>query len=151
VALLDLIEGVRAGVQSHLEILGVRALLAEGTLPAPQLQFRVLLPDGPVVLDAAWPDVRLAVEFDGAAFHESPEDRERDLRRDVALAALGWVVLRFSYADVTERPRKCAAQVAAVYQGRLDAAEPDIPAIRMSGSAASIGGGHSAGTPLRQR
>ena len=31
----------------------------------------------------------MAVELDGAAFHGSREARERDLRRDTALAALG--------------------------------------------------------------
>ena len=34
--------------------------------------------------------------MDGAAFHGSADARERDTRRDVALATLGWVVLRFS-------------------------------------------------------
>jgi hypothetical protein len=34
------------------------------------------------------------------------------------LAALGWVVLRFGYRDVTERPEVCRAQIAAVHQQR---------------------------------
>ena len=37
---------------------------------------------GRVRLDAAYPDARVAVELDGAAFHGSREARERDLRRD---------------------------------------------------------------------
>lgn len=117
-ALLELLAEIDAGVQSYLELQGRRALLSVPGLPRPQLQHRVLLPDGPVHLDAAWPEVLLAVEFDGAAFHSDPEARQRDLRRDAALAAMGWVVLRFSYADVTERPRACAAQVAAAYRSR---------------------------------
>ena len=117
-ALLELLDEIRAGAQSHLEIIGRRALLSMPGLPRPRQQYGVLLPDGPVHLDAAWPEVMLVVEFDGAAFHSDPDARQRDLRRDAALAALGWVVLRFSYADVSERPQVCAAQVAAVYRSR---------------------------------
>jgi hypothetical protein len=104
--LLELLGHVRAGAQSHLEILGVRALVAAG-LPMPLLQYGIALPDGPVRLDAAWPDVKVAVEFDGAAFHGSPNARQRDLRRDAALAALGWVVLRFS-TRTSPSDRTCA-------------------------------------------
>jgi hypothetical protein len=75
---------MRPGAQSHLEILGLRALVASAGLPRPVQQHRVLLPDGTVKLDAAWPEVKLAVEFDGAAFHTDPVARRRDLRRDAA-------------------------------------------------------------------
>ncbi len=64
----------------------------------------VVLPFGTVHLDAAIPELRIGVELDGAAFHGSPEARERDTRRDVALAARGWVVLRFSYRRLTREP-----------------------------------------------
>ena len=135
-ALLELLEEVRAGVQSHLEMLGRRALLSMPGLPIPRLQYRVLLPDGPVHLDAAWPEVLLAVEFDGAAFHSDPEARQRDLRRDAALAALGWVVLRFRYEDV----RRPTAALRGPDPRRLPSEadrpslEAGIPSARMSGS-----------------
>ena len=138
-ALIDLLDHVRSGAQSHLEIIGLEALRAVPGLPAPHLQYRVLLPDGPVRLDAAWPEVRLAVEFDGMAFHSTSEARMRDLRRDAALAAVGWVVLRFSYADVIERPAFCGVQVATVYRQRyIDVPQADIPVARMPGSGTSM-------------
>jgi hypothetical protein len=114
--LLGLIAG---GCQSELEVFGVLHVLSVPGLPGCAQQHRVVLPDGPVLLDAAWPEVKLAVELDGAAFHGSPEARERDLRRDAALAALGWVVLRFSYRRLTRLPEACQAQIAAVYRQRL--------------------------------
>ncbi|WP_346622579.1 DUF559 domain-containing protein [Blastococcus montanus] len=114
--LLGLIAG---GCQSELEIFGVQHVLDVAGLPACRQQHRVLLPDGPVLLDAAWPEVELAVELDGAAFHGSPEARERDLRRDAALAAAGWIVLRFSYRRLTRNPAACRAQIRAVYERRL--------------------------------
>jgi very-short-patch-repair endonuclease len=60
----------------------------------------------------------LAVELDGAAHHTSAEDRAKDLARDRALAALGWVVLRFTYADVLRDPDGVRAKVLEVYRAR---------------------------------
>ena len=82
---------IAGGCESPLEIFAVRHVLAIPGLPPCEQQHRLLLPGGPVRLDAAWPEAKIAVELDGAAFHSSPEARERDLRRDAALALrLGW-------------------------------------------------------------
>jgi hypothetical protein len=121
-ALAGLIDLIDAGCQSELEIFGVQHLLTVQGLPPCRQQHRLVLPDGPVFLDAAWPEVKLAVELDGAAFHGSPEARERDLRRDAALAALGWIVLRFSYRRLTGHPEACRAQIRAAYLARLSVA-----------------------------
>jgi len=89
-------------------------------VPAYVQQHRVVLPDGRAAeLDAAWPEARVAVELDGAAFHGSREARERDLRRDSALAALGWVVLRFSYERLVSDPDGCRREIEAVVRHRL--------------------------------
>lgn len=120
--LVELVGLIAGGCQSELEIFGVRHVLAVPGLPPVRQQHRLVLPGGPVFLDAAWPEVKLAVELDGAAFHGSPEARERDLRRDAALAALGWVVLRFSYRQLTRHPDRCRAQIAAAYRSRLSVA-----------------------------
>jgi len=117
-ALAELLGHVARGSRSELEIRATRDVLDGLGLPAPERQHRVLLSRGPILLDAAWPDLRIAVEFDGAAFHGDLEARERDLRRDAELAALGWVVLRFGYRDVTEHPQVCRARIRAVHQAR---------------------------------
>lgn len=116
VALLELLAG---GCQSELEIFGVLKVLGIPDLPPCRQQHPVRLGTGTVWLDAAWPEVKLAVELDGAAFHGSAVARERDLRRDAALAAEGWLVLRFSYARLTREPDACRAQMRAVYRQRL--------------------------------
>ena len=133
-SLYALLADARAGSQSHLEIIGLRALRAAG-LPPPQLQYEIALGYGALHVDAAWPEVKLAVEFDGATYHANRDDWQRDLRRDAALAALGWVVLRFSYVDMSERPAFCAAQIAATYRQRC----LDVPraAILEAGTAPS--------------
>jgi very-short-patch-repair endonuclease len=110
---------IAAGCESELEVFGVLHVLDVRGLPRYTQQFRVDLPTGPVHPDVAWPEVRLAVELDGAAFHGSREARERDIARDAALAAAGWLVLRFSYRRLTRDPEGCRRQILAVYQQRL--------------------------------
>jgi hypothetical protein len=116
--LLDLIAG---GCQSELEIWGVqRVLPGPPIVPQWVQQHRVVLPDGRRVdLDAAYVEARVAVELDGAAFHGSREARERDLRRDSALAAAGWIVLRFSYARLMADPEGCRREIVAAVLARL--------------------------------
>ncbi|WP_166509631.1 endonuclease domain-containing protein [Blastococcus sp. TF02-8] len=126
-ALQELLRLVAGGSHSELEIFGVRHVLSVPGLPECRRQYRIDLPDGPVFLDAAWPDVRLAVELDGAAFHRSAPARERDLRRDAALAALGWQTLRFSFRRATTEAPACRAQIARTYRSRQGVAPwPDI-------------------------
>lgn len=117
-ALLDLIA---QGCESELEVWGaLHVLPGPPDVPAPVQQYGVRLGDGRSVrLDAAYPEVRVAVELDGAAFHGSRQARERDLRRDTALAALGWVVLRFSYARLMSDPEGCRREIEAVVLQRL--------------------------------
>jgi hypothetical protein len=55
-------------------------------------------------VDFVWRDRSVIVETDGGEHHASISDREEDERRDRALEAAGWVVLRFSWIDVTRRP-----------------------------------------------
>jgi very-short-patch-repair endonuclease len=47
-------------------------------------------------LDFAYVEIKLAVEYDGEAFHSSPEQQERDRARRDYLRGHGWtfVVLR---------------------------------------------------------
>ena len=121
VALEQLLDAVEGGCQSELEIFGVTLVLRIPGLPAPVQQHRVILPTGRHVdLDATYVQARVAVELDGAAFHGSSEDRELDTRRDTALAALGWVVLRFSHRRLTQDPASCRADIEAVGRRRLD-------------------------------
>ena len=118
--LLDL---VADGCESELEIWGVtRVLPGPPHVPAWVQQYPIHLGVGRNVrLDAAYPEARVAVELDGAAFHGNRAARERDLRRDSALAALGWVVLRFSYARLMSDPEGCRREIEAVVLRRLAA------------------------------
>ena len=63
--------------------------------------------------DVYYADHQVAVEVDGRAAHPD-EHRWRDMERDNAGVAAGESVLRYGPADVTDRPRGVAAQVATV-------------------------------------
>jgi very-short-patch-repair endonuclease len=114
----ELVGLVVGGCHSELEIWGVRHVLERPGMPRFVHQLPVRLPGRTVHLDAAVPELEVDVELDGAAFHGSAEDRERDTRRDVALAAAGWVVLRFSYRRLTTDPDGCRREILAVCTAR---------------------------------
>ena len=120
-SLRELLRLLADGCESELEIWGVTHVLpGPPALPRWVQQYGVRLDDGRwIELDAAYPEARVAIELDGAAFHGSRQARERDLRRDTGLAALGWVVLRFSYARLMSDPEGCRREIEAVVRRRL--------------------------------
>lgn len=65
------------------------------------------------VLDVAFVSARLAIEVDGWAFHSDVDRFQRDRHRQNALHALGWTVLRFTWADLTTRPSYVVATILA--------------------------------------
>jgi very-short-patch-repair endonuclease len=88
----------------------LRWLLHAAGVPAPVLQQQISTPSGRFRADLAWPEQRVLVEFDGD-LHRERETFVRDLRRQNALVAAGWTVLRFSSADVLGRAEEVVAQV----------------------------------------
>lgn len=81
--------------------------LASGIRFAQQVSF-----DGVGRVDFVVGD-RLVVEIDGAEFHTSREAFEEDRRRDAALRAAGYRVLRFSYVQVSGRWNEVEGAIAA--------------------------------------
>jgi hypothetical protein len=92
-------------------------------LPPPELQFEILNPIGLVLyrLDLAYPDIMLAIEYDGREHHTSEVDRERDQRRRAYLRRLGWTVVVLTAQDVYGRDPQ-AAQIVRRERDRLLAA-----------------------------
>ena len=82
-------------------------LLRGARLPLPEPGYEV----GPYRLDFAYPEIRLGIELDGYAFHSSKVAWERDLRRQNELLALGWILLRFTWTDVTQRGEAVIAEI----------------------------------------
>lgn len=68
--------------------------------------------DGVVgAVDFAWEVERLIVELDGRRWHAVTTAQERDRRRDRLAVAHGWVVLRFGWQEIVERPNQVANEV----------------------------------------
>jgi Protein of unknown function (DUF559) len=57
------------------------------------------------VRDFHWPHRRLVVEADSYRWHRTPSALNDDRERDVELTLAGYTVLRFTYQQVTRRPR----------------------------------------------
>jgi hypothetical protein len=82
-----------------------RLVMIDGGLPPPVLQHQIVDPRGRTWrLDFAWPDLRVAAEYDGVDWHSGPEAFFRDRRRAAALQDLGWVVVAIVAEDVRHRP-----------------------------------------------
>ncbi|WUR59655.1 hypothetical protein OHS32_32095 [Micromonospora chokoriensis] len=87
--LFDLADGgAQSPPESHLR---VRFIL--GGLPRPVVQHPIRLPSGVVLHpDLAWPEYRVAVEYDGQ-WHSDADQLHRDRRRLNLLVGAGWLVL----------------------------------------------------------
>jgi very-short-patch-repair endonuclease len=72
-------------------------------------------------IDAAYPELLLGIEMDGYESHSSPAAFQRDRTRQNRLVALGWTVLRFTWADVLRSP-EMVAQTIREARARLEAA-----------------------------
>jgi very-short-patch-repair endonuclease len=55
-------------------------------------------------VDVGFADLKVAIEVDGLAYHSDRQRFQRDRTRQNDLVALGWTVLRFTWADLVERP-----------------------------------------------
>jgi very-short-patch-repair endonuclease len=106
------------GCQSELEIWGCLHVLRAPGMPTFVQQRRIAVGGETFVLDAAYDEVKLAIEMDGAAWHGSRKQRERDIRRDALLATIGWQTLRFGYGRMTAAPAACRRDILATYAAR---------------------------------
>ena len=94
----------------------VRVALVLRGVPVPELQHRVHTPAGVFRLDMAWPELGVAVEYDGDE-HRRAERHGRDPDRDAALADLGWDVVRVTGAQLG-RPDALADRILAKLAAR---------------------------------
>ena len=82
-------------------------LLQERGLPMPEVNARV----GRFRVDCLWRTQGVIVELDGHAFHANAATAERDRQRDVELRAAGFIVLRYTWHQVTRQPDQVVADL----------------------------------------
>ena len=71
------------------------------------------------LVDALWRDAGVIVEADSRRFHDIASARRDDARRDRALGARGYRVLRATHDEIVERPATTAARISRALD-RLD-------------------------------
>jgi very-short-patch-repair endonuclease len=95
---------------SELEELLARACRDHG-VPIPQCQVWVELDRRWRRLDFAYVDAKIVIEVDGYESHTTWDGFEDDRVRQNALITAGWRVLRFTRAQLVERPGDVAAAI----------------------------------------
>lgn len=104
-------KALRAALRSHLPSLAETLSVLEerflelcerAHLRIPEMNARV----GRMRVDALWREERIAVELDGAAAHRGYAAIRRDRRREVALRAAGFQVVRYSWDLVAKSPEQ---------------------------------------------
>ena len=92
----------------------VRLVIADSALPQPVAQYRVLVHGRFVArVDFAWPERRVALEYDGL-WHAEPGQFARDRERLNRLREAGWTVVFVTAADLRDRERLLARIAAAL-------------------------------------
>ncbi len=105
------LEEISDGIMSNLERQYVRNVERPHGLPRPKRQARMRQGARSAYLDNLFAEFGVAVELDGRAAHPV-ETRWQDIHRDNYFASAGIITLRYSWADVTERPCQVAAEIA---------------------------------------
>jgi len=89
----QLFEANRGGSQAELEV--AEAIVAAG-MPRPVQQHQVVAGETVYLLDHAYPELRIGIEYDRFPFHRLPSDLERAAVRNNALRLAGWTMLHFT-------------------------------------------------------
>ena len=70
--------------------------------------------------DLVWRSAKLIVEVDSWGFHRQRASFEGDRRKDVELAKLGWITLRFTSRRIENEPYAVVAEIALMLGRRLE-------------------------------
>ena len=86
-------------------------IIRDSSLPEPSRQTWIELADRRIRVDYCYPEANLIIEVDGYAFHSDRATFEADRSRDNELQALGWRVLRFTWAQLRYEPGDVADMI----------------------------------------
>jgi len=91
-----------------------RLVMIDGGLPSPVLQYEVVDARGRLRrLDFAWPQHRVAAEYDSGEWHVGIEALRRDREKLAALQDLGWMVVPIVADDVRRQPSRLVDRIRA--------------------------------------
>ena len=116
--LMRLCDVLGQGAHSEFEIWGVEHLFGRELLAASRGQLRVQVGRRVYFIDRGLEAERLAFELDGTRWHDRPEQRARDQRRDIALATKGWQTIRLGYRRLHAEPAAVREELRRIVQAR---------------------------------
>ncbi|HEV7741407.1 MAG TPA: hypothetical protein VGO65_03230 [Pseudolysinimonas sp.] len=90
----------------------LRLLVGRAGLPEPQPNFETLAGGELAVIDLAWPELRVGLEYDGRWHDRTPEQWASDARRRERLADAGWSVSHVRAEDLFGSPHAVVARLA---------------------------------------
>jgi len=98
------------------------------SLPTPESEYR-FAPPRRWRFDFAYPDEKIAIEYDGGMWkngrHNRPQGFQKDLYKLNTAQLMGWIVLRFTPKDVTSG--YALRTIEAALQGEVFVNTPDMP------------------------
>lgn len=98
--------------RSELEDRFLRVLARHG-LELPQTNPRIETPRGQFEVDCLWPAAAFVVELDGARYHGTEIAKQRDSRKDRALATVGLRTMHVTWRDLDDDEEAVVADVIA--------------------------------------
>lgn len=108
-----------------------RARILLAGFPVPELNAPVSLPTGVVYPDMLWRAAGVIGEVDGRMKYRLPDDLYAEKRREDRLRAAGFLVVRWTVADMLARPGRVLAELSAALMSRGALVRPfDASAMR---------------------
>jgi len=97
--------------ESPMESEGRLVMLDHG-LPRPELQYRIYGRYGDCWrVDYAWPEERVAAEYESVAWHAGRAEMERDKKRFAGIQESGWTVVPIVAEDVRRNPARMCDRI----------------------------------------
>jgi very-short-patch-repair endonuclease len=96
-----------------------RLVMIDGGVPPDVLQHEIVDRNFRLWrVDFAWPDRKVAVEYDGFDWHSDREAFRRDRQKRAVLQEMGWSVLSVVFDDVRHRSRDMLRRIEVELQRR---------------------------------
>lgn len=86
-----------------------RLVMIDYHVPMPELQHEIIGRDGTTYrVDFAWPDERVAAEYDSVEWHAGRMEMLRDKKRFAGVQEVDWLMIPIVMSDVRDRPARLA-------------------------------------------
>lgn len=118
VLLRDVLRDISTGTRSVLEHGYLHRVERRHGLPRPERQPGACSDRGPIYRDVDYDRFNLIVELDGRLFHDTTQQRDLDLDRDLDASTEGRLSVRLGWGQVFDRPCRTAAKLETILRQR---------------------------------